>query len=357
MRCARSSRVFALGDRRADEVGNGHRLRTQRRHERDGRALLERRPGDGIDARDVARRDVQAVDAGSAIFTLNPRSMQARLRIVDRRADQLRNVRVVGDQVRPRAPRRGGEREHQEQDAREPPEPAALRPFGTRDRLRGRGHERHPFGDGAVAAHLGEVARQRRPASGRAAGPTRSTRGRGASPWRSPAGARGRGRWPTATNPSSSFGTLATADDGFGTRPDRCLYAMLIAVSPVNGSRPVSSSYVTMPSEYRSDARVGRLAADLLGGRGTAPCPGTPPACVCLAVGVRAGQAEVGDLHGAAGRDEDVLGLDVAVDDALARARPPGRAASVARPRRPAPAPAGRSRSAARARRGRGRTP
>ncbi len=51
------------------------------------------------------------------------------------------------------------------------------------------------------------------------------------------------------TNPSSSVGTLATADDGFGTRPDRCLYAMLMAVSPVNGSRPVRSSYVTMPRE------------------------------------------------------------------------------------------------------------
>ena len=38
------------------------------------------------------------------------------------------------------------------------------------------------------------------------------------------------------------LGTMPTADDGFGTRPDRCLYAMLMAVSPVNGSPPVSSS-------------------------------------------------------------------------------------------------------------------
>ncbi len=84
-----------------------------------------------------------------------------------------------------------------------------------------------------------------------------------------------------STNPSSSFGTFATAEDGFGTRPDRCLYAMLIAVSPVNGSRPVSSSYVTMPSEYRSERGSAGSPRICSGDRYcTVPC--TPPACVAL---------------------------------------------------------------------------
>ena len=65
-----------FGDRLADQVRDGHRLRTQRGHQRDGGALLERRPGHGIDARHVARRDVESVDPGSAIFTLNPRSIR-----------------------------------------------------------------------------------------------------------------------------------------------------------------------------------------------------------------------------------------------------------------------------------------
>ena len=52
-----------------------------------------------------------------------------------------------------------------------------------------------------------------------------------------------------ATNPSSSAGIDGTAADGRGTRSDRCLYAIDIAVSPVNGSFPVRSSYVTMPRE------------------------------------------------------------------------------------------------------------
>ena len=63
-------------------------------------------------------------------------------------------------------------------------------------------------------------------------------------------------------------------------------------------------------------ARVGRLAADLLGGQVLHRALDAAR-LRRLAVGIRAGQAEVGDLHRAAGRDQDVLGLDVAVDDAL----------------------------------------
>ena len=63
-------------------------------------------------------------------------------------------------------------------------------------------------------------------------------------------------------------------------------------------------------------ARVGRFAADLLG-REVLHRPLHAAGLRRLPVGVRARQAEVGDLHGAAGRHQDVLGLDVAVDDAL----------------------------------------
>ncbi len=150
---------FSFGDRLAEQIGDGNRFRTQRRHQRDGGTLLERRPGHRVDARDAARRDVESVDAGGDLH-LEPEVDQARLRVVHRRADQLRDVRVVGDQVRPRAPRGGGERDDQHQDPREPPEPATLRSLGTGDRLRGRGHQRHPFGHGAIAAHLGKIARQ-----------------------------------------------------------------------------------------------------------------------------------------------------------------------------------------------------
>ena len=44
------------------------------------------------------------------------------------------------------------------------------------------------------------------------------------------------------TNPSRSAGIVGTTALGRGTRPDRCLYAMDMAVSPVNGSFPVRSS-------------------------------------------------------------------------------------------------------------------
>ena len=45
--------------------------------------------------------------------------------------------------------------------------------------------------------------------------------------------------------------------------------------------------------------------------------PVTAPACVAFGVGERAREPEVGELHGAVGREEDVLGLQVAVHDAL----------------------------------------
>ena len=52
-----------------------------------------------------------------------------------------------------------------------------------------------------------------------------------------------------ATKPSRSAPTSGADLDGFGTRSDRCLYAIAIGVSPVYGSSPVSSSYATIPSE------------------------------------------------------------------------------------------------------------
>ena len=56
-----------------------------------------------------------------------------------------------------------------------------------------------------------------------------------------------------AMKPSKALGTVGATDDGDGTRSDRCLYAIAIGVSPVNGSVSVSSSKPTMPSEYRSE--------------------------------------------------------------------------------------------------------
>ncbi len=64
-------------------------------------------------------------------------------------------------------------------------------------------------------------------------------------------------------------------------------------------------------------AGVGRLAADLLGGQ-VLHRAGHGARLGLAAFGVGAGESEVGHLHHALGRDRDVLGLDVAVHDALA---------------------------------------
>ena len=107
---------------------------------------------------------------------------------------------------------------------------------------------RHPLGDGPVAVHLGQIAghRGQRTRRGEAGGDglqvaAHLERALGAQL----AIAIGRRQHEAV----ELLRHVGDRDDGFGTRPDRCLYAMLMAVSPVNGSLPVSSSYVTMPSE------------------------------------------------------------------------------------------------------------
>ena len=52
-----------------------------------------------------------------------------------------------------------------------------------------------------------------------------------------------------AMKPSNAAGTVDVTDEGAGTRSDRCLYAIAIGVSPVNGNVSVRSSNPTIPSE------------------------------------------------------------------------------------------------------------
>ncbi|CAB5068310.1 unannotated protein [freshwater metagenome] len=60
---------------------------------------------------------------------------------------------------------------------------------------------------------------------------------------------------------SKSSGTSGTSSLSRGGSLCTCLYAIATGFSPVNGGRPVVSSYITMPREYRS-----------LRGSGWAPC-------------------------------------------------------------------------------------
>ena len=69
-----------------------------------------------------------------------------------------------------------------------------------------------------------------------------------------------------------------------------------------------------MPSEYRSDWPADLVAERLLGGDVVGRAQHAPVGGQAL-LGHRAGDAEVGDLGGALLVDQDVLGLDVAVDD------------------------------------------
>ena len=51
------------------------------------------------------------------------------------------------------------------------------------------------------------------------------------------------------TTRSSSRGTPSRTSDGGGGVDERCFIAISTGESPVNGAAPVSSSYMTMPSE------------------------------------------------------------------------------------------------------------
>ena len=88
-----------------------------------------------------------------------------------------------------------------------------------------------------------------------------------------------------------------------------------------------------------SDAVIGRLPADLLGRHvadraedharlGAAASARRRPAAAVRSRLRQLRQAEVEDLDAPVRRDEDVLRLQIAVDDALRRARPRGRARS-----------------------------
>ena len=67
-----------LVDRLALEVGNPHRFRAERRHERHRLALLERRTRGGVGLRDILRRDVQPMDAVGDLHG-EPRSLRVAL--------------------------------------------------------------------------------------------------------------------------------------------------------------------------------------------------------------------------------------------------------------------------------------
>ena len=51
------------------------------------------------------------------------------------------------------------------------------------------------------------------------------------------------------TTRSSSRGTPSRTSDGGGGVHERCFIAISTGESPVKGADPVSSSYMTMPSE------------------------------------------------------------------------------------------------------------
>ena len=117
--------------------------------------------------------------------------------------------------------------------------------------------------------------------SGRAAAKRRDDRLDVACAWRTPirAAARGRGRRRSATKPSRSAGSDGTTALGRGTRPDRCLYAIAIGGLAGERSFPVNSSYVTMPSEYRS-LRGSAGSPRICSGARYCTVPVTVPACV-----------------------------------------------------------------------------
>ena len=90
--------------------------------------------------------------------------------------------------------------------------------------------------------------------------------------------------------------------------------AIATAVSPSNGTTPVSSSYRITPTEYRSDARADRVALRLLGRevlRGA-----HDRARQRHVRGARARDPEVGDPRAALLVEDHVVRLQVAVDDA-----------------------------------------
>ena len=91
----------------------------------------------------------------------------------------------------------------------------------------------------------------------------------------------------------------------------------------MNGWRPVSISNSTMPAAYTS-ARASATPAVTISGDRYATVPSTVPVVAAVASVSGAGKTEVGDLHAAVGVDQDVLGLDVAVDQAGAVRRGEG---------------------------------
>src|SRR3972149_6114081 len=96
-------------------------------------------------------------------------------------------------------------------------------------------------------------------------------------------------------------------------------------LSPVNGVWPVTSRYSVAPREEVSERGVDLPALGLLGGDEVRRAEDALVVLVVFALvgpalprglaGVP-GQAEVGDLHHALGVDHQVVGLDVAVDEA-----------------------------------------
>ena len=95
----------------------------------------------------------------------------------------------------------------------------------------------------------------------------------------------------------------------------RCFIAIATAESPSNGTRPVSISYSTMPTRVEVGGRPDDLAARLLGREVLRRADDR--ADLGHLRGAGAGDAEVGDLEPAVGRDDDVVRLDVAVHDAV----------------------------------------
>ena len=131
---------------------------------------------------------------------------------------------------------------------------------------------------------------------------------------------------------SSSSGTSGfTETIGGGVRL-RIASNTTAAVGPANACRPVAISCSTTPSENRSDLRVQILAARLLGRHVGHGADGHPDCRQNLSrdglrrrvqgrrarvTGRELGQPEVEHLGVPALGDEDVGGLDVAVQDAL----------------------------------------
>ena len=304
-------RAGSVVQRRAGDVGDGNRRRAQGRDERDRRALLERGADRRIDGEHRAARHPGGREL--ALRDPNREAQRAELTrgVVDVRADDLGNGVAMRQDVGPRAVGGPGDQPDDQDGGRPAPPPAALGALQARDRLGdGRGGRR---GRRDRLLGLREVADERaeRPRPGERAGERRQVH----------AHRHGRLRTHLAIRVGRARHEAVEVVADLRRRPRRLRHPVrqvlvrdrhrgLARVGELTGEQFVRDD----PQRVQVGPRVGRLAADLLGREVLDRARhGARPRV--LRVGERTGETEIGELHDAVGRDEDVLGLEVAVDD------------------------------------------